>query len=155
MPNSSSSPFTPRVTTAKRYGVFIVEDHPITRAGLAALIDTEEDLYICGDADNAADALTRIAKLEPAVVVSDITLRTSNGIDLMSKLMLLCPGVPILAISGHDENLYAEPAIQAGARGYLTKADAARKIVPAIRSILSGEIYLSAPMKEKLARGHK
>jgi DNA-binding NarL/FixJ family response regulator len=156
--SSKSMPETPRsqphssrgrVTTAKRYGVFIVEDHAITRAGLTGLIDLEEDLYVCGGADNATDALLRIAKLEPAVVVTDITLRSSNGLELMKNLMKLCPNVPILAVSGHEEMIYGEPAIRAGARGFLSKATS-DQIVHALRTLLRGEIYLSAKLREKL-----
>jgi DNA-binding NarL/FixJ family response regulator len=148
-PPGSRSPTSGRVTAAKRYGVFLVEDHPATRAGLAALVDNQGDLYICGGADNAPDALLRIAKLEPSVVVTDITLRTSNGLELMTNLMKLCPTVPVLAISGHDENVYAEPALRAGARGYLSK-ESVDQIVPAIRTVLAGEIYLSARLRQKL-----
>jgi DNA-binding NarL/FixJ family response regulator len=143
---SLSKPTTqnrPRVIAAKKYGVFLVEDHPSTRAALAALINREDDLYICGDADNVHDALVRIAKLEPAIIVSDIALRTSNGIELMKKLVSFCPDVPILAISAHDEKLYAESAIQAGARGFMAKARTAEKLISVVRRMLSGEIYLS------------
>jgi DNA-binding NarL/FixJ family response regulator len=142
----------PRVTTAKRYGVFIVEDHPLTRTALAALVNLEDDFYICGEADNEIDALARIAKLEPAAVVADITLRSGNGIDLMKKLMLLCPGVPILAVSGQDENVFAVKAIHAGARGYLTKGSGGEKLVPALRTILAGDIYLNDTLKEQRGR---
>jgi DNA-binding NarL/FixJ family response regulator len=150
--SNSSEPFEKknRVTTAKRYGIFLVEDHPITRTAMAALVNLEDDFYICGEADNAADALIRIAKLEPAAILADITLRSGNGIDLMKKLLLLCPGVPILAVSGQDENVFAAQAIEAGARGYLTKGSGAEKIVPALRTILAGEVYLSGRLKDQL-----
>jgi DNA-binding NarL/FixJ family response regulator len=134
----------------KRYGVFLVEDHPITQAGLAALIGREDDLFICGEADSAPTALDQIAKLKPSIVISDIALKTSNGIELMKNLMALCPDVPILVMSMHDESLYAERAIRAGARGYLMKREAAEKVLPAIRTILNGDIYLSEQMKGKL-----
>lgn len=140
----------PHVTTAKRYGIFLVEDHPATRTALAALVNLEDDFYVCGEADNAIDALPRIAKLEPAAVVADITLRSGNGIDLMKKLMLLCPGVPILAVSGQDENVFGAQAIQAGARGYLTKGSGVEKVIPALRTILAGDVYLSDSLKAQL-----
>ncbi|MEO7413708.1 MAG: response regulator transcription factor [Opitutaceae bacterium] len=146
---SETSPTKSRVTTAKRYGIFVVEDHAITRLALVALINDEADLYVCGEADSATDALVRIAKLEPAAVIADITLRSGNGIELMQKLILLCPGVPVLAISGHDENVFGERALQAGARGYLAKGAGAEKIVPAIRTILSGQIYRPDQLKQK------
>ena len=147
--SSETSPAKPRVTTAKRYGVFVVEDHAITRMALTALVNGEEDLYVCGEADSATDALVRIAKLEPAAVIADITLRSGNGIELMQKLIVLCPGVPVLAISGHDENIFGERAMQAGARGYLAKGAGAEKIVPAIRAILRGELYPGDPATPK------
>ena len=150
---SSSEPTLakPRVTTAKRYGVFVVEDHAITRMALGALVNAEEDLYVCGEADSATDALVRIAKLEPAAVIADITLRSGNGIELMQKLIVLCPGVPVLAISGHDENVFGERALQAGACGYLAKSAGAEKIIPALRAILSGQIYRPDDPKAKTA----
>jgi DNA-binding NarL/FixJ family response regulator len=151
-PSSSSSETPPtkaRVTTAKRYGIFVVEDHAITRMALGALVNAEEDLYVCGEADSAADALLRIAKLEPAAVIADITLRSGNGIELMQKLIVLCPGVPVLAISGHDENVFGERALHAGARGYLAKGAGAEKVIPALRAILRGEIYAGdAPKRD-------
>ena len=141
------------VEVSKRHGIFLVEDHPITQAGLAALISRESDLFICGAADSAPSALDQIIKLKPSLVVTDIALKTSNGLELMKNLMALCPDVPILVMSMHDENLYAERAIRAGARGYLMKRETAEKVLPAIRSILAGEIYLSETMKEKLLSG--
>jgi DNA-binding NarL/FixJ family response regulator len=128
----------------------LVEDHAITRSGLTALLESEEDFYVCGMADNAADALLRIAKLEPAIIISDIGLRNSNGLELMEKLMVLCPQVPVLAVSGHQESSYAERALRAGARGYLSKQQVAEKIVPAIRTILKGGIYRDDPVQENL-----
>lgn len=142
-----------RRPVGKRHGVFVVEDHPITSAGLAALVNREPDLYICGESDSAAAALDLIVKSKPALVITDISLKTSNGLELMKNLMTICPDVPILVISMHDETLYAERAIRAGARGYLMKREAADKILPAIRSILAGDIYLSEPMKGKLLSG--
>lgn len=138
---------------AQRHGVFLVEDHPITRAGLAALIGRESDLFICGQADSAPEALDQIARLKPSLVISDIALKTSNGLELMKNLMVMCPEVPILVMSMHDESLYAERAIRAGARGYIMKREAAEKILPAIRAILNGDFYLSEPMKGKLLSG--
>jgi DNA-binding NarL/FixJ family response regulator len=141
----------PRET--KRHGVFLVEDHPITQAGLAALIARESDLFVCGEADSAPAALDQIARLKPSIVISDIALKTSNGLELMKNLVVLCPEVPILVMSMHDESLYAERAIRAGARGYIMKREAADKILPAIRAILAGDFYLSDQMKGKLLSG--
>ncbi|HEX2852569.1 MAG TPA: response regulator transcription factor [Opitutaceae bacterium] len=137
----------------KEHGIFVVEDHPITQAGLAALVNREPDLYICGDSDSATGALDLIAKSKPSGVISDISLKTSNGLELLKNLSTLCPNIPVLVISMHDEMLYAERAIRAGSRGYLMKHEAADKIIPAIRTILAGDIYLSEPMKGKLLSG--
>ena len=150
---NGGSPGLNGTESAQRKGVFLVEDHPITQAGLAALINREPDLFICGDTDNAPAALDQIARLKPALVITDIALKTSNGLELMKNLMTLCPDVPILVMSMHDESLYAERAIRAGARGYIMKREAADKIVPAIRTILGGDFYLSEPMKAKLLSG--
>jgi DNA-binding NarL/FixJ family response regulator len=150
--NGASTGVNP-AETLKRHAVFLVEDHPITRTGLAAVIGREADLYVCGDADSAPAALDQIAKMKPAIVITDIALKTSNGIELMKNLMTLCPNVPILVMSMHDESLYAERAIRAGARGYIMKREAADKIVPAIRAILGGDFYLSEQMKGKLLSG--
>ena len=136
-----------------RSSIFIVEDHPVTRAGLAALISFESDLRICGEADNAPVALDLIAKIKPTLVVMDIALKTSNGLELMKNLVALLPGLPVLVISMHHEDLYAERAMRAGARGYLMKEEATDKIVGAIRTLLRGEVYLSEHIKRKSLNG--
>lgn len=152
--NSSTSANHDRVKSiAASLGVhriFLVEDHPITRAGFTALIRREPDLEVCGEADNASTALSLIEKLRPALVVTDITLKTSNGLELIKNIRALIPDQRIIALSMHDEALYAERALRAGAQGYLMKKEAAEKIVPAIRMILSGDIYLSEGVKGKL-----
>lgn len=155
---TSAPPFEATANNSRRpgekeHGVFVVEDHPITLAGLAAIVNREPDLFICGDSDSASAALDLIAKTKPAIVITDISLKTSNGLELLKNLATLCPQVPVLVISMHDETLYAERAIRAGARGYLMKREAAEKILPAIRTILAGDIYLSEPMKGKLLSG--
>jgi DNA-binding NarL/FixJ family response regulator len=153
-PHANGVPLSPeKPEAALRRGIFLVEDHPITRAGLAALIEREPDLAVCGQADSAPEALDQIAKLKPALVITDIALKTSNGIELMKNLMTLCPEVPILVMSMHDETLYAERAIRAGARGYIMKREAADKIIPAVRAILNGDFYLSEQMKGDLLGG--
>lgn len=147
-PSNGSSP-----VPDKRHAVFLVEDHPITQVGLAALINREPDLFVCGSADNAPAALTQITRLKPSIVISDFTLKASNGIELLKNVLALCPEVPILVMSMHDESLFAERAMRAGARGYIMKREGADKILPAMRAILSGDIYLSEQMQKKLLRG--
>jgi len=137
----------------KRSGVFLVEDHPITQAGLAALINREPDLFVCGSADSAPAAFTQITNLNPSIVIADFTLKGSNGIELIKNVLPLLPDVPILVMSMHDESLFAERCLRAGARGYLMKREAAERILPAIRTILAGDIYLSDQMQKKLVNG--
>jgi len=149
-PLRASSPAGDRKGKTESYRVFIVEDHPITRTGLAALIGAEADLSICGESDNAASALALITKLKPDVVVTDIALKTTNGLELMKQVIAVLPEQRILAISMHDEAFYAERAIRAGARGYLMKKEASEKIVPAIRIVLAGDIYVSEVVKSRL-----
>lgn len=143
---------TPEVEK-KSAGIFLVEDHPVTRAGLSALIGSAANLHICGEADSAPVALDLMLKSKPDLAVVDIGLKTSNGLELMKNLVALLPELRILVISMHDEDLYAERAIRAGARGYLMKKEAAEKIVSSIQTILAGEVYLSERMKGKLLSG--
>lgn len=152
---SNESAFTdvetpPPASSADTQRIFLVEDHPITRAGFAALIKREPDLEVCGEADNAPTALSLIEKLRPDLVVTDIALKTSNGLELTKNIRALIPDQRVLALSMHDEALYAERALRAGALGYMMKNEAAEKIVPAIRTILSGDVYLSESVKGKL-----
>jgi len=144
----TTAPAALRATETLR--VFIVEDHPITRAGLCTIINREHDLAVCGEADDAPSALSLIASTRPSILVTDITLKTSNGIELIKNVLALLPDLSILAMSMHDERVYAERALRAGARGYLMKKEATEYILPAIRTIIGGGIYLSAPMQKNL-----
>lgn len=137
-------------TETKTHRVFIVEDHPITRAGLTAIINREQDLTVCGEADDAPTALSSITSARPSVLVTDISLKTSNGIELIKNVLALMPNLSILAMSMHDERVYAERALRAGARGYLMKKEATEHILPAIRTIIGGGIYLSELMQKNL-----
>jgi DNA-binding NarL/FixJ family response regulator len=139
-------------TIRKPYGVFLVEDHALTRMAVATLVNADPDFYICGQADSALEALMRIAKLEPAVIVADITLRSGNGIELFRKLRTLQPGVPILAMSGHTEDAVVQNALDAGARGFLAKGNGVERVPLALRTILAGEFYLSDQLKPKYLR---
>lgn len=139
--------------TTPRQGVFLVEDHPVTRMGLRVIINREPDLAICGESDNAAEALTGIERTHPAVVVTDINLKGSNGIELIKNALAMHPGLAILVVSMYDEALYAERAIRAGASGYMMKEEAAVKIVEGIRSVLAGDVYLSEDIKRRLIGG--
>jgi DNA-binding NarL/FixJ family response regulator len=130
--------------------IFLVDDHPVTRQGVALLINDEADLEVCGEADNGPLAVEMIPKASPDMAIIDLTLKTTSGIELVKDLKALMPSLPVLVMSMHDESLYAERALRAGARGYLMKNEAGEVVVSAIRRVLSGELYLSDPVKGKM-----
>ncbi len=130
--------------------VVIVEDHPVFRAGLKELIETEKNLQVCGEADSTTTALQVIEKVQPDMVIVDITLKGRNGIELISELHRDYPDLPILVLSMHDEALYAERAFRAGARGYIMKEETSESIIKAINTIHSGEKYASARFMAKV-----
>ena len=137
--------------------VFLVDDHPLVREWLTTLINQQTDLAVCGEAGDAPEALSAIAKLQPEAAVIDVTLASGSGIELIKDLRRCCPRLAIVVLSMHDEALYAERAMRAGARGYVTKRETTKKIVAAIRKVLEGGIYASehfaALMAEKLMDG--
>ncbi|MGH7995836.1 MAG: response regulator transcription factor [Opitutaceae bacterium] len=135
---------------AAKFRIFLVDDHPITRQGVAALINQERNLTVCGEADTAPKALEMITKSQPDLAVVDISLKTMSGIELIKNLKVLDPKLPVLVMSMHDESLYAERALRAGAQGYIMKQEASEKILTAIQRVLDGELYLSEAMKEKM-----
>jgi len=132
--------------------VFIVDDHPIVRDGLITIINHEKDFEVCGEADESREALKAISELKPDVVIVDITLKNSDGIELTKNLKARYPTLPVIVLSIHDEFTYAERALRAGAQAYLMKEVVSESIVTAIRTVLSGEIYVSNTMGKKLLR---
>lgn len=130
--------------------VVIVEDHPMFRERLALLINRESDMMVCGEADNARDGLSLIQQMKPQIAIVDISLRGSGGLDLIKDLRAQEIEVPVLVLSMHEESLYAERVIRAGAKGYITKYEASAKVMVAIRQVLRGEIYLEAQTMSKL-----
>lgn len=132
--------------------ILIVDDHPIVRQGLAELINHEDDLKVCGDAEDASDALGLIKESEPDMVIVDISLKETSGIELIKDIKAQYPDLSVLALSMYDESLYAERALRAGAKGYIMKAEATENVVTAIRKILSGQIYVSDNMAAKMVR---
>jgi DNA-binding NarL/FixJ family response regulator len=122
--------------------VAVVEDHPMFRERLVHLIEKEPDMEVCAETDNVIDALALIRESKPQVVILDITLKASNGLDLLKDLRAQDLQVPVLVLSMHEESLYAERALRAGARGYITKYEASSKVLKALREVLRGEIYL-------------
>ena len=132
--------------------ILIVDDHPIVRQGLAKLINQEQDLEVCGHAADAPEALSIVEESSPDMVIVDISLKETSGMDLIKDIKVRHPKLPVLTLSMHDESLYAERALRAGARGYVMKAEATEKVVTAIRKILEGQIYVSDVMAAKMVR---
>jgi len=140
----------PSAAPAARSTVFIVDDHPIVRQGLALLINREPDLMVCGDAEEAASALRRIEELKPNLIVVDVSLNGPDGLDLLKEIRTRDADLPVLILSMLDESLYAERALRAGANGYIMKQEATDRVLVAIRRILDGEIYLSDRMANRM-----
>jgi DNA-binding NarL/FixJ family response regulator len=133
----------------KKYKILIVDDHPIFCLGMSEVINKEKDLMVCGSEDSAPKAVKAIAELKPDLVIVDISLKDSDGIDLVKEITIRFPGLPVLMLSMYDESLYAERALLAGARGYIMKQEATTLVAQALRKVLKGEIYASANVKEK------
>lgn len=130
----------------------MVDDHPIVRERLAELINRQSDLSVCGEAEDAPQALAAVKSHKPDLAIVDITLKDTYGIELIRDLKNRHPKLPILVLSMHDEALYAERSLRAGAHGYICKCEASDKIIAAIRTILSGGIYASENIKSNLLR---
>lgn len=140
-----------QVMAAKaKHKILIVDDHPIFCLGLAEMINKEEDLLVCGSEETAKEACRAIEELSPELVIVDISLKDSNGIDLVEEINRLYSGLPVLVLSMYDESLYAERALLAGARGYIMKQQAIGRVAHAVRKVLAGEIYASKEIKEKV-----
>lgn len=134
--------------TKKR--VLLVDDHPMMRGGLAQVINQQEDLRVCCEAGDAAEAMARISASKPDLAVVDLSLEGKSGLELIKDLQALHPEVPILVMSMHDENLYAERVLRAGARGYVMKNAGGEVVLQAIRQVLSGRIFVSEKMSAQL-----
>jgi DNA-binding NarL/FixJ family response regulator len=145
----------PKTTTKKKtkpLRVFIVDDHPIVREGLAAQLSLQPDMEICGEAEDIAGALARIESTRPDVAVIDISLKSGNGIDLVKRLRARDQELRILVWSMFSESLYAERALRAGAQGYIHKGQPAQEILAALRTVLAGKIYVSGAMAEQFMK---
>ncbi|HWB58439.1 MAG TPA: response regulator transcription factor [Chthoniobacteraceae bacterium] len=132
--------------------VVIVEDHPLFRERLMVLINKELDMSVCGEADNIRQAMEIIKATQPHAAVVDITLKGSSGLELIKDLKAQSIDIPVLVLSMHDESLYAERVIRAGAKGYITKDEASEKVMSAIRKVVAGEIYLSDSMTSRVLK---
>src|SRR5271169_4673750 len=135
---------------AKKYRVLLVDDHPIVRQGLALLIEREADLSVCGEADGAHSAFHAIETLRPDIVLLDISLNGPDGLDVLKEIRMKSGSLPVLILSMHDESIYAERAMRAGANGYIMKQEATEKVLVAIRRILRGDVYLSDRVSSKM-----
>jgi DNA-binding NarL/FixJ family response regulator len=130
--------------------VLIVDDHPMMRQGLAQLIDDEPDLKVCGEADNAAQAMSLLSGQKPDLMLLDISLPDKNGLEVIKDVQALKPELPILVVSMHDEALYAERVLRAGGRGYIMKQEGGKKLLEAIHQVLSGRVYVSEKMSSQI-----
>jgi DNA-binding NarL/FixJ family response regulator len=141
---------TNRPVVKDRKLILILDDHPMTRHGLAQLINREPDLLVCGEAEGVHKALAAIPLLCPDLVLADITLPGKSGLEFIKDLKALHPEVAVLVISMHDETIYAERVLRAGGRGYVMKSEGGVKVLEAIRRVLQGEVYLSPAMATTL-----
>jgi DNA-binding NarL/FixJ family response regulator len=138
----------PSVDEPKR--LLIVDDHPVFRQGIAQIIGKLREVVICGEAENARNALDAMRRLQPEVAVIDISMPGTNGIELIKLMLAEQPRLIILTLSMHDESLYALRALRAGAKGYVMKQQAAENVLDALRKVLSGGIYVSPQFSERL-----
>ncbi len=159
MMSAQKDPFTRKnPTTAaasktarpSRRNILIVDDHPMLLAGLEQLINQQPDLEVCGKPSNPAEAFKELSKFKPDLILTDITMPGRSGIGFIKDLLALHPELPILVLSMHDEVIYAERALRAGARGYIMKESGAENLVTAIRQVLGGQVYVSPRMSAKI-----
>jgi len=142
----------PKKSRPKKKQVYLVDDHPIVRQGLIKLIEQEKGLEVCGESGSVAEALAALKKLSPDVILVDISLEESNGLELIKQVDDLGLQIPMLVLSMHDESLYAEHALRAGASGYVMKQAAANTLIQAIEKVLEGEIYVSKSMSSQMLK---
>ena len=141
---------TARQQAGAKKTILIVDDHPLLRAGLAQVINQQDDLAVCGEASDGPGGLAAIAKCRPDIVIVDISLDTGSGLDLIKDIRAQYPKLPVLALSVHHENLYAERAIDAGAQGYVMKREPVEAVMAALRKVLSGHIAVSEDIVSRL-----
>ena len=142
-------------TTGKgknRIRILLVDDHPLVRERLAEIINREADLMVCGEAEDRSEALEVVKARRPGLVIVDLKLKNSDGLELIKDIHSRWPNLKMLVVSMHDESLYAERVLRAGALGYITKQEATRKILVAIRRILAGDLYLNERIATQIIR---
>ncbi len=142
---------SPSGTVARKSRVFIVDDHPLVREGLTNLINGQDDLIVCGEANDSAQTINGIVKARPDVALIDISLENESGLELVKQLSSQFPQVALIILSMHDEGLYAERALRAGARGYVMKHETSKSVLASIRQVLAGGVYVSAKIVNRMA----
>ena len=138
-------------TVAPKRRVFIVDDHPLVREGLTNLINSQSDLIVCGEAKDSSEAIDGITKEQPDVAIIDISLTNESGLELIKNLVKQFPQVAVIVLSMHDETLYAERALRAGARGYVMKHETSKSVLASIRRVIGGDIYVSERIVNRMA----
>jgi DNA-binding NarL/FixJ family response regulator len=133
----------PREESARKTRIFIVDDHPIVREGLSLMMNREPDMMVCGEAEEATRALQAITVAKPDFLIVDISLSGPDGLDLLKSIRARYPSLPVLILSMHDESIYAERALRAGANGYIMKQEATERVLVAVRQILTKKVYVS------------
>jgi DNA-binding NarL/FixJ family response regulator len=142
----------PSRTVARKNRVFVVDDHPLVREGLLNLINAQDDLIVCGEAEDSSQATSGISKEQPDVALIDISLKNESGLELVKDLGTRFPEVALIVLSMHDEALYAERALRAGARGYVMKRETSKSVLASIRRVLEGGIYVSEKIVNRMAQ---
>ena len=143
---------TDRKLRTSQRRILLVDDHAIVREGFAEIINSKSDLRVCGHASAAGRALEAVSRLKPDLVVVDLSLQRGSGLELIKQIKTLYPQVPMLVLSMHDEALYAERALRAGARGYVMKRESTKSVLASIRRVLEGGVYVSERVVNSMAR---
>jgi DNA-binding NarL/FixJ family response regulator len=132
--------------------ILLVDDHPLVREWLTNLLSQQADFQVCGETGQAPEALQFVGALQPDIAIVDLTLAAGSGLELIKDIKAGHPGVALLVLSMHDEMLYAERALRAGAGGYIMKSEATQKVIEAVRAVLGGGVYVSAKVASSLAQ---
>lgn len=147
---NAKKPVTAKAVPSPRRKILLVDDHPMMRAGLIQLIDKQPDLEVCAEAGEPAGAFAKLSTQKPDLVLTDITMPGRSGIEFIKDLLAMHANLPILVVSMHDEDLYAERVLRAGARGYIMKEAGGENLLSAIRQVLCGQVYVSPKMSAKI-----
>ena len=140
----------PRSATGSRKKIMLVDDHPMMRAGLAEFINKQADLEISAEAGNPAEAMEQLSQARPDLVLTDITMPGKGGIEFIKDLLAIYPELPVLVVSMHDETIYAERVLRAGARGYIMKESGGENLLAAIRQVLGGQVHVSQRISARI-----